>query len=50
VSRYFGSSLKREAAIHWDDKKQRQQLLTAIVQDGRRLLGLAEQAQGWKPR
>ena len=45
LSRYFGSSLKGEAAIDWDDKKQREQLLTAIVQDARRLLGLAESAQ-----
>jgi hypothetical protein len=49
LSRYLGSSLKGEAAIDWDDKKQRQQLLTAIVQDGRRLLGLAEQAQAAHP-
>ncbi len=27
LSRYFGSSLKGEAAIDWDDKKQREQLL-----------------------
>src|SRR5271157_1272086 len=45
LSRYFGSSVKGEAAIDWDDKKQREQLLTAIVQDARRLLGLAAQAQ-----
>src|SRR5208283_5377597 len=45
LSRYFGSSLKGEAAINWDDKKQREELLTAIVQDARRLLGLADQAQ-----
>jgi hypothetical protein len=32
-----------------DDKKQRAQLLTAIVQDARRLLGLAEQAQAAHP-
>ena len=44
-SRYFGSSLKGEAAIEWNDKAQREQLLTAIVQDARRLLGLAEQAK-----
>ncbi|HEY4960052.1 MAG TPA: IS1182 family transposase [Terriglobales bacterium] len=43
--RYFGSSLKGEAAIDWNDKAQREQLLTAIVQDARRLLGLAEQAK-----
>ena len=45
LSRYFGSSLKGDAAIDWDDKKQRAELLTAIVQDARRLLGWAEQAQ-----
>jgi hypothetical protein len=49
LSRYFGSSLKGEAAIDWDDKKQRGQLLTAMVQDARRLLGLAEQAQAAHP-
>jgi hypothetical protein len=50
LSRYFGSSLKGEAAIDWDDKKQREGLLTAIVQDARRLLGLAEQAQAAHPQ
>jgi hypothetical protein len=49
LSRYFGSSLKGEAAIDWDDKKQGEELLTAIVQDARRLLGLAEQAQAAHP-
>jgi len=49
LSRYFGSSLKGEAAINWDDKKQRAELLTAIVQDARRLLGWAEQAQAVHP-
>ena len=49
LSRYFGRSLKGEAAIDWDDKKQREQLLTAIVQDARRLLGLADQAQAAHP-
>jgi hypothetical protein len=49
LRRYFGSSLKGEAAIDWDDKKQREQLLTAIVQDARRLLGGAEQAQADHP-
>jgi hypothetical protein len=44
-NRYFGSSLKGEAAIEWNDKAQREQLLTAIVQDARRLLELAEQAK-----
>jgi hypothetical protein len=49
LSRYFGSSLKGEAAIDWDNKKQREQLLTAIVEDARRLLGLAEPAQTAHP-
>jgi hypothetical protein len=46
---YFGSSLKGEAAIDWNDKAQREQLLTQIVQDGRRLLSLAEQARQEHP-
>jgi hypothetical protein len=45
LSSYLGSSVKGEAAIDWDDKKQREQLLTTIVQDARRLLGMAEAAQ-----
>src|SRR6059036_2650562 len=49
LHRYFGSSLKGEAAIDWDDKAQREQLLTEIVQDGRRLLSLAEQARQEHP-
>ena len=49
LQRYFGSSLKGEVAIDWDDKAQREQLLTQIVQDGRRLLGLAEQARQEHP-
>jgi hypothetical protein len=49
LSRYFGSSVKGQAAIDWDDKRQRQQLLTQIVQDARRLLGLAESAQQEHP-
>jgi hypothetical protein len=49
LSRYFGSSLKGEAGIDWDDKGQREQLLTEIVQDGRRLLSLAEEIQKQQP-
>src|SRR2546428_900835 len=49
LHRYFGSSLKGEAAIDWDDKAQREQLLTQIVQDGRRLLSLAAQARQEHP-
>ena len=42
LSRYFGSSLKGEAAIDWDDKAQRERLLTQMVEDGRYLLRVAE--------
>src|SRR6267143_216576 len=49
LQRYFGSSLKGEAAIDWDDQAQRDQLLTQSVQDGRRLLSLAEQARHEHP-
>src|SRR5882724_6354622 len=49
LHRYFGSSLKGEAAIDWNDKTQREQLLTQIVEDGRRLLSLAEQARHEHP-
>ncbi len=48
-SRYFGSSLKGEAAMEWDDKGQREQWLTEMVQDGRRLLSLAEQGEEQHP-
>jgi hypothetical protein len=49
LSRYVGSSLKGEAAIDWDDPQQREQLLTTIVQDARRLVRLAEVAQQQHP-
>ena len=49
LHQYFGSSLKGEAVINWDDKAQREQLLTQIVKDGRRLLSLAEQARQEHP-
>jgi hypothetical protein len=49
LHRYFGSSLKGEAAIDWDDKAQRDQLLSEIVKDGRRLLSMAEQARREHP-
>lgn len=49
LGRYLGSSLKGEAAIDWDDKGQRERLLTEIVQDGRRLLSLAEEGKQQHP-
>jgi transposase len=49
LQKYFGSSLKGEAAIDWDDKRQRDRLLSEMVQDGQRLLQLAEQARHEHP-
>jgi hypothetical protein len=49
LSRYWGSSLKGGAAIDWDDRAQRDQLLTEIVQDGRRLLQVAEKVNEEHP-
>jgi len=46
LERYFGSSVKGEADIDWDDEKSRQAFLQAIVGDAERVLGLARQAQG----
>ena len=42
--RYFGSSIKGEAAIDWSDRKARAALLGEIVADADRLLELARQA------
>ena len=42
--RYFGSSIKGEAAIDWSDRKARRKLLGEIVADADRLLELARQA------
>ena len=49
LERYFGSSVKGEAAINWDDEKARRALLQAIVADADRVLELARQAQGQLP-
>lgn len=43
---YFGSSVKGEAAIDWDDVKERRALLGGIVADADRVLELARRAQG----
>ena len=42
--RYFGSSIKGEAAIDWSDRKARAALLAELVADADRLLELARQA------
>ncbi len=51
LSRYFAkTSLKGEAGINWEDPKARQRLLTSIVADADRLLGIARQAlAGYAP-
>ena len=44
--KYFGSSIKGEAAIDWSDRKAQTALLAGIVADADRLLELSRQAQG----
>ena len=44
--KYFGSSIKGEAAIDWSDRKARAALLSGIVADADRLLELSRQAPG----
>ena len=47
--RYLASSIKGEAAIDWSDKGARKALLTGIVADADRLLGLSRLAQEGMP-
>jgi len=49
LSRYFASSLKGEAAIDWDDKKQREEVVDGDCAGCPRLLGWADQAQAAHP-
>ncbi|MBI4332182.1 MAG: IS1182 family transposase [Chloroflexi bacterium] len=44
--RYFGSSIKGEATIDWDDAKARQKFLNGIVADADRLLETARETMG----
>jgi transposase-like protein DUF772/DDE family transposase len=44
LSRYFGSSLKGEAAIDWDDPEAREVFLQGVVADADRLLMVAREA------
>ena len=46
---YFGSSVKGEAGIDWDNQKERQALLQKIVADADLVLELARQVQGRFP-
>lgn len=47
--RYFGSSVKGEAAVDWDDEKARRAFLQSIVVDADRVLELVRQAQAEFP-
>ena len=47
---YFGSSVKGEAGIDWDDEKERRGLLGRIVADADRVLELGRRAQGRCPK
>jgi hypothetical protein len=42
---YFGSSLKGEAEVDWDDEQARNAFLQRIVADAQRLMALAQEAQ-----
>jgi hypothetical protein len=44
LSRYFGSSLKGEAGIDWDDPEAREVFLQGVVADADRLLMVAREA------
>ena len=44
LGRYFGSSLKAEAGIDWDDPEARQAFLEGVVADADRLLLVAREA------
>ena len=45
LSRYLGTSIKGEAAIDWDKKREREALLASIVGDAKRLLVIAQQVR-----
>jgi hypothetical protein len=49
LERYFGSSVKGETAVDWDDAKARRAFLQSVVADADRVLGLARQAQDGEP-
>jgi hypothetical protein len=46
LSRYFGTSIKGEAAVNWDDTKDREAFLNGVVADADHLLAMARQALG----
>ena len=49
LARFFGSSLKGEAAIDWDDAAARQAFLQGVVADADRMLDVAREALAGLP-
>jgi len=49
LERYFGSSVKGEAEIDWDNEKARLAFLESIVANADRVLEMARQAQAGEP-
>jgi len=49
LKHYFGSSVKGEAEVDWDNEKSRRAFLQTIVADADRILELARQAQAECP-
>lgn len=49
LERYFGSSVKGEAEVDWDDEKARRAFLRSIVADADRVLEMARQSQSGEP-
>jgi len=49
LERYFGSSVKGEAAVNWDNEKARRAFLQGIVADADRVLEMARQSQAGEP-
>ncbi len=47
--RYFGSSVKGEATVSWDNEKARRAFLQGIVADADRVLEIARQSQAGEP-
>ena len=47
--RYFGSSVKGEEAVNWDNEKARRVFLQGIVADADRVLEMARQAEDGEP-
>lgn len=49
LEEYFGSSIKGEAGIEWDDEKARRQFLKRIVADAEGILEMGRRAQAEQP-